>query len=154
MRYTLVLLLFVGCVEEKAKEDMTAHVSVVFAKPTEVAPPQPTPPSSECKNCKGKGKVGDGRTMVTCAVCDGKGVVTTMMAWPPKPTVTMCTRPNCPPCEKWKAQEAPKWEAQGWTVQYEEVTEGTTPWFKVLTKEGEFHVYEYLTSDTFKKARN
>lgn len=36
--------------------------------------PSPTPsPGGVCENCNGRGKVGDGTVMVTCAVCDGTG---------------------------------------------------------------------------------
>lgn len=35
--------------------------------------PSPTPSSDKCDNCGGVGKVGDGRTMITCPVCDGTG---------------------------------------------------------------------------------
>lgn len=28
-----------------------------------------------CRNCKGRGEVGDGRTMVTCTICNGTGRV-------------------------------------------------------------------------------
>lgn len=43
---------------------------------TAQAAPSPSPspsPGGVCENCNGRGKVGDGTVMVTCAVCDGTG---------------------------------------------------------------------------------
>lgn len=42
---------------------------------TPVTPPSPSPKpvSADCDNCNGVGKVGDGRTMLTCPVCNGTG---------------------------------------------------------------------------------
>jgi DnaJ-class molecular chaperone len=35
--------------------------------------PTPTPDAGECENCNGTGKVGDGRIVIKCSVCDGTG---------------------------------------------------------------------------------
>jgi len=35
--------------------------------------PEPKPSDDKCENCDGTGKVGDGRTVLTCAVCNGTG---------------------------------------------------------------------------------
>jgi hypothetical protein len=66
-----------GCESSKpASEDYTPHAAVTLgqnsidsATPT----PSPKPSDGKCKNCKGVGKVGDGRTMLTCDVCKGTG---------------------------------------------------------------------------------
>ena len=62
--------------------------------------PAPTPKGDECENCNGTGKVGDGRTMLTCTVCDGTGKVKKET---PVPAVV-------PPPEK-KAEPEPKPES-------------------------------------------
>lgn len=35
-----------------------------------------------------------------------------------KREIIIFTRPNCPPCDRWKRCEQPKFEADGWTVAY------------------------------------
>lgn len=35
-----------------------------------------------------------------------------------KPEIVIFTRPNCPPCDRWKAIEQPKFEKAGWVVAY------------------------------------
>lgn len=42
------------------------------ASPSPSPSPSPTP-GGICENCNGRGKVGDGTVMVTCAVCNGTG---------------------------------------------------------------------------------
>lgn len=42
-------------------------------KQVTIGPVTPDKPSALCKNCKGRGKIGDGRTMVTCPICNGTG---------------------------------------------------------------------------------
>jgi len=41
--------------------------------PTPTPTPQPVPGGEVCKNCKGKGKVGDGTVFSICVECDGTG---------------------------------------------------------------------------------
>lgn len=60
--------------------------------------PAPTPKGDECENCNGTGKVGDGRTMLTCTVCDGTGKIKKET---PVPAVV-------PPPEKKAEPESPK----------------------------------------------
>lgn len=48
--------------------------SLATAEASVVPSPQPGPqPGGICENCNGRGKVGDGTVMVTCAVCNGTG---------------------------------------------------------------------------------
>lgn len=55
---------------------------------------------------------------------------------PSKPEIIIFTSKSCPPCERWKRCEAPKFEANGWKVAYcEEHTYGLTPTF-LITKDG------------------
>ena len=35
-----------------------------------------------------------------------------------KPEIVIFTRPNCPPCDRWKQIEQPKFEKAGWVVAY------------------------------------
>lgn len=55
---------------------------------------------------------------------------------PSKPEIIIFTSKSCPPCERWKRCEAPKFEANGWKVAYcEDHTYGLTPTF-LITKDG------------------
>lgn len=55
---------------------------------------------------------------------------------PSKPEIIIFTSKSCPPCERWKKCEAPKFEANGWKVAYcEEHNYGLTPTF-LITKDG------------------
>ncbi len=55
---------------------------------------------------------------------------------PSKPEIIIFTSKSCPPCERWKRCEAPKFEANGWKVAYcEEHNYGLTPTF-LITKDG------------------
>lgn len=56
--------------------------------------PQPTPDGkTKCTNCDGRGKVGDGRTMIECPVCNGKGYVEPKKEEPP----IEAEKPKLPP---------------------------------------------------------
>lgn len=53
-----------------------------------------------------------------------------------KPEIIIFTSASCPPCEKWKRCEAPKFESNGWKVAYCEQHDYTrTPTF-LLTENG------------------
>lgn len=55
---------------------------------------------------------------------------------PSKPEIIIFTSASCPPCERWKKCESPKFEANGWKVAYcEEHAYGLTPTF-LITKDG------------------
>ena len=55
---------------------------------------------------------------------------------PSEPEIIIFTSKSCPPCERWKRCEAPKFESNGWKVAYcEEHTYGLTPTF-LITKDG------------------
>ena len=55
---------------------------------------------------------------------------------PSNPEIIIFTSKSCPPCERWKRCEAPKFEANGWKVAYcEDHTYGLTPTF-LITKDG------------------
>ena len=74
-------LLFVGCSKpgttSASKEDFSGHVAATLASHVVLKSspgPNPVTPSSDiCPNCNGVGKVGDGRTMLTCGECNGTG---------------------------------------------------------------------------------
>ncbi len=74
-----IALLMCGCEPPKpsTREDYSAHAAVTLGQASidsSPAPsPGPSPSDGKCKNCKGVGKVGDGRTMLTCDVCKGTG---------------------------------------------------------------------------------
>ena len=54
----------------------------------------------------------------------------------PNPEIIIFTSASCPPCEKWKRCEAPKFEANGWKVAYcEDHPYPRTPTF-LLTENG------------------
>ena len=53
-----------------------------------------------------------------------------------KPEIIIFTSSSCPPCEKWKRCEAPKFEANGWKVAYcEQHDYPRTPTF-LITENG------------------
>ena len=52
------------------------------------ATPDATPKSDKCGNCNGTGKIGDGKIVMTCPVCNGTG----------KPVVSVLKRPDCERC--------------------------------------------------------
>lgn len=55
---------------------------------------------------------------------------------PSKPEIIIFTSKSCPPCERWKRCEAPKFEANGWKVAYcEDHNYGLTPTF-LITENG------------------
>lgn len=49
-----------------------------------------------------------------------------------KKEIVIFTRSNCPPCDRWKRIEQPKFERAGWTVAYcEQHNYGLTPTFLI-----------------------
>lgn len=81
LRLLVCLAVAIGSASAHAGEYTSLATMVVelhrhtAAKPkVPVKPVTPvTPGTRVCDNCNGVGKVGDGRTMLTCAVCDGTG---------------------------------------------------------------------------------
>ena len=54
--------------------------------------PAPKPVGSQCKNCNGTGKVGDGKIVMTCQACNGTGKEPVSVLVKPK----ACTTGKCP----------------------------------------------------------
>lgn len=79
MRYLLLCLVVacIGCnpnVEPELVSNGAGAAAFAFtASANAIDRPEPKPDSDKCQNCDGKGKVGDGRVMVTCRVCNGTG---------------------------------------------------------------------------------
>lgn len=72
-RSLVVLVVFMAGCTVGSPEDLRPFVAVA-GKYSLMDKPAPAPsPSGVCENCRGTGKVGDGRVMVTCPVCDGTG---------------------------------------------------------------------------------
>jgi len=89
----LLPLLVAGC--DSNKEDLRPFVAVAM-KYSLMSQGTPTPSiSTDCMNCRGTGKVGDGTVMSTCPVCKGTGKVTpaTQQAAAAPP----CKDGTCPP---------------------------------------------------------
>jgi hypothetical protein len=79
--------LLCGC--SSATEDLRPFVAVA-GRYSLMAQAKPVPaPSTDCMNCRGTGKVGDGTVMSKCPVCNGTGKVTSS----PAP----CKDGKCPP---------------------------------------------------------
>ena len=57
------------------------------------AAPEVRPVSGQCANCRGTGKVGDGKISMTCRACNGTGKEpVSVLVKPPKPCATgRCT---------------------------------------------------------------
>jgi RecJ-like exonuclease len=88
-----VALLVAGCSSEP--EDLRPFVAVAM-KYSLMAEGKPAPAiSTDCMNCRGTGKVGDGRVMSTCPVCNGTGKVTP--ATQPAAAAPPCKDGTCPP---------------------------------------------------------
>lgn len=82
IRILISVLLFAGLAgPASAGEFLDLAYGILAAKAakpatpaTPVTPVTPVTPASDiCDNCNGVGKVGDGRTMLTCPVCNGTG---------------------------------------------------------------------------------
>lgn len=69
-----------------------------------------------------------------------------------KPEIIIFTSNSCPPCEKWKRCEAPKFESNGWKVAYcEDHPYPRTPTF-LLTENGRtVEKVGYFTFDDLRK---
>lgn len=71
-----------GCTH--AAEDLRPFVAVA-GKYSLMAQATPAPAvKTDCMNCRGTGKVGDGTVMSTCPICKGTGKVTNQTAAPCK----------------------------------------------------------------------
>ena len=65
-----------------------------------------------------------------------------------KKEIVIFTRANCPPCDKWKRIEQPKFERAGWTVAYcEQHNYGLTPTFIIESNGKQVEHRGYLTFD-------
>lgn len=83
MRYLLCLLIVsVGCVatlpgDDGVTADLAAETARMVVRMRQDIPPAPAPPSDgKCRNCEGRGYVGDGKVKVKCQPCNGTGKVT------------------------------------------------------------------------------
>lgn len=73
-----------------------------------------------------------------------------------KPTITMYSRDNCPPCDSWWAVERPRWESVGWSIDRvtDENTSKLTPWYEITDGDGQqFEVIGFMTTEKFRKAK-
>jgi len=85
----LLLTAVVLCGCSSATEDLRPFVAVAGRYPL-MADTKPAPAiQTDCSNCRGTGKVGDGRTMSTCPICKGTGKVLSSAA--------PCKDGTCPP---------------------------------------------------------
>lgn len=96
----LCLPLFAGCDEVAfgSQEDFTPKWSALAAaQMLDATPANPVTPVKPgiCSNCNGKGKVGDGTVMVTCAVCGGDGRIEGFSADQPQCANPLCKCENC-----------------------------------------------------------
>lgn len=65
-----------------------------------------------------------------------------------KKEIVIFTRSNCPPCDRWKRIEQPKFERAGWTVAYcEQHDYGITPTFLIDANGKQTEHRGYLTFD-------
>lgn len=73
------MLMLVGCVATLPGDDgLTADLACETARMVvqlrqQIPPSPPKPSDGKCKNCDGRGYVGDGRVRVTCQPCGGTG---------------------------------------------------------------------------------
>lgn len=75
--FAFLVTAFIGCERSDSFQPGDAELACASARAivsaTKDAPPSPPQPEGICENCNGRGKVGDGRVMVTCPVCKGTG---------------------------------------------------------------------------------
>ena len=65
-----------------------------------------------------------------------------------KKEIVIFTRSNCPPCDRWKKIEQPKFERAGWTVAYcDQHSYGLTPTFIIETGGKQVEHRGYLSFD-------
>ena len=74
-----LMLVIGGCTQ--SAEDLRPFVAVAgrYSLMAQAKPPAPEI-KTDCMNCRGTGKVGDGRVMSTCPICKGTGKVTATSA--------------------------------------------------------------------------
>lgn len=81
-------LAMVGCVASlPADPGISADLATEAARMVLVIrqglPPAPAPaPATDCTNCNGTGKIGDGRIVMTCPECNGTGKATKSVLHP------------------------------------------------------------------------
>lgn len=80
MRFLLAfLVVMAGCVatlpgDNGLSADLAAETARMVVQMRAEIAPTPAPPSDgKCRNCDGRGYVGDGRVKVTCQPCGGTG---------------------------------------------------------------------------------
>ena len=80
MRWLLsFLIVFAGCVatlpgDDGLTADLACETARMVVQMRQQIPPTPAPPSDgKCRNCDGRGYVGDGRVRVKCQPCGGTG---------------------------------------------------------------------------------
>jgi len=80
MRYLVCLLFVSGCVaasmpaDDGVSADLACETARMVVQLRQQIPPTPAPPSDgKCRNCEGRGYVGDGTVRVTCQPCGGTG---------------------------------------------------------------------------------
>lgn len=83
MRFAMCLLIVsVGCVatlpgDDGVTADLAAETARMVVRMRQEIPPAPAPPADgKCRNCEGRGYVGDGTVKVKCQPCNGTGKVT------------------------------------------------------------------------------
>ena len=79
MRFLVCLVIVaVGCVvtlpqDNTVTADIAAETARMVVQMRSELRPTPAPDSDECDNCRGTGKIGDGKIMHTCPSCAGTG---------------------------------------------------------------------------------
>jgi RecJ-like exonuclease len=168
-RWMMLLIVCAGCGLDVIPEDVpnngTAAAAFAMAAVAETSDkPEPQPSSDKCENCDGKGKVGDGRVMVTCRVCNGTGkkpkselqpkVTSPDLGVPPGPkpepkpdvvvpepikrVIGMYTRKPCTACDRWMAEEANEWRYRGYeVVELKADPTKAVPYFRVKDEHGD-----------------
>ena len=97
MRFLVCLLVVSGCVvasmppDDGLTADLACETARMVVRMRQDIAPTPAPPSDgKCKNCDGRGYVGDGMVKVTCQPCGGTGRE-------PKSVVVKCPDGKCKP---------------------------------------------------------
>jgi hypothetical protein len=72
--FCLFALTAAGCNQPRTDAvDWTPLIATSLMSKSLAAERAPTPPGGACRNCNGRGQVGDGVVAITCPVCQGAG---------------------------------------------------------------------------------
>lgn len=139
-RFVMLILCVAFCRDVFSDEWPVLRVRAAFAFAQAEETVEKKPETTECPDCYGTGKRGDGRVTFKCPTCNGTGKRKSgdapFVAQEAEPIgvvklLVVVGRPReCQPCEQWKREQMPVLKKSGWTE-----GKSDTDHFEVLTWE-------------------